>query len=139
MVLAQVRAGRPVTEVADGLEVSTATVFQWKKQDEIDRGETGGLSTTEAAELRSARQRITELSGLPKQGRGRANMINRAASEDLVNRNVERAGPNMSSKFEITAHQERGPRVLLCRRTVNSATSHPSGSKRRHRQSTTAA
>jgi putative transposase len=61
MVFAQVRPGRPVSEVAEGLEVSTATVFRWKKQDKIDRGEIAGLATGEAAERCAARKRIAEL------------------------------------------------------------------------------
>jgi transposase-like protein len=32
MVLAQVRAGRSVYDLAEGLEVSAATIFRWKKQ-----------------------------------------------------------------------------------------------------------
>lgn len=231
MILAQVRAGRPVREVVEGLAVSTATVFRWKKQDKIDRGETGGLTTGEAAELRAARHRIAELetelatvkraselfsegrvvrpkelypiveelgieghglkpacrilniassgffmwrhqppsdrairrawltdvivqiweqsrrtygwrrvqaeladaydhvvnkklvraimreqdiSGLPKRRRGRANMINRATSENLVNRDFERSGPNMLWMTDITEHLTREGRVFCC-------------------------
>lgn len=61
MVLVQVRAGRPVAELADELEVSEATIFRWKKQDQIDRGLRSGTSTDESSELRAARQRIAEL------------------------------------------------------------------------------
>ena len=53
MVLAQVRAGTPVREVADRLEVRTAAVVQWKEQDKIGSGKTAGLTTDEAAELRA--------------------------------------------------------------------------------------
>ena len=63
MVLAQVRAGRRVAELAAELEVSESTIHLWKTQDEIDRGERVGVSTGESAELRAARQRI-----LPGQG-----------------------------------------------------------------------
>ena len=61
MVLAQVRAGRSVYDLADGLEVSAATIFRWKKQDKIDAGDAAGLSSQDAVELRDARLRITEL------------------------------------------------------------------------------
>lgn len=37
------------------------TVYTWRKQDQIDRGETPGLSSTEQAELRVARRRIAQL------------------------------------------------------------------------------
>jgi putative transposase len=61
MVLAQVRAGRSVYDLAEGLEVSAATIFRWKKQEQIDVGNTVGLSSQDAAELRTARSRIAEL------------------------------------------------------------------------------
>jgi len=61
MVLVQVRAGRPVAELAGELEVSEATIFRWKQQDRIDSGQASGLSSTESAELKAARRRIAEL------------------------------------------------------------------------------
>jgi transposase len=45
MVLVQVRAGRSVHDLAEGLEVSAATIFRWKKQDKIDAGDTAELSS----------------------------------------------------------------------------------------------
>ena len=61
MVLEQVRAGRLASELAGELEVCEATIHRWKARDEIDRGDRVGTSTGESAELRAARQRITEL------------------------------------------------------------------------------
>jgi putative transposase len=61
MVLAQIRAGRRGVELAEELEGSESTIHRWKTQDEIDRGQRVGVSTGESAELRAARQRITEL------------------------------------------------------------------------------
>lgn len=61
MVLAQVRSGRRVAELALELEVSESTIHRWKSQDEIDRGQRPGVSTGESAELRAARQRVAEL------------------------------------------------------------------------------
>ena len=61
MVLAQVRAGRPVAELANELEVSEATTFRWKQQDRIDAGAVPGMSSSESAELKAARRRIAEL------------------------------------------------------------------------------
>jgi hypothetical protein len=57
MVLVQVRAGRSVYDLAEGLEVSAATIFRWKKQDQIDAGAADGLSSQDGAELRAARAR----------------------------------------------------------------------------------
>ena len=60
-VLDLVAAGRSVTEVAEDLGISGACVYNWRKQDRIDRGEIPGLSTPERAELVAARRRINAL------------------------------------------------------------------------------
>jgi len=56
-----VRAGRPVSEIALLLDVSDQTIYAWRKQDLVDRGELPGLASSERAELAAARRRITEL------------------------------------------------------------------------------
>jgi transposase-like protein len=61
MVVEQVRSGRKAEEVAAGIGVSAATVYRWVRQDKIDSGELSGTPTVESAQLRAARQRITEL------------------------------------------------------------------------------
>lgn len=55
------RSGRSVAEVARLLEVSDASLYLWRRQDRIDRGEIAGVSSTEGAELATARRRIAEL------------------------------------------------------------------------------
>lgn len=60
-VLDLLAAGRSVTEVAEDLGISGACVYNWRKQDRIDRGELPGLSTPERAELVAARRRINAL------------------------------------------------------------------------------
>lgn len=54
-------AGRSVTEVADDLGISGACIYNWRKQDRIDRRELPGLSTPERAELATAGRRIHSL------------------------------------------------------------------------------
>lgn len=54
-------AGRSVASVAEDLGVSAQTIYNWRRQDAIDRGETGGLTSSEQAELKAARRRIVEL------------------------------------------------------------------------------
>ncbi|WP_395154250.1 hypothetical protein [Ilumatobacter sp.] len=39
MVLVQARAGRSMSDPAEGLDASAATIYRWKKQDEIDAGD----------------------------------------------------------------------------------------------------
>jgi len=46
-VLDLLAAGRSVTEVAEDLGISGACIYNWRKQDRIDRGELPGLSTPE--------------------------------------------------------------------------------------------
>lgn len=56
-----VAAGRPVVEVARLLEVSVHSLYAWRRQEQIDRGEAPGLSSAEREELRAARVRIRQL------------------------------------------------------------------------------
>lgn len=60
-VLDLLAAGRSVMEVAEDLGISGACIYNWRKQDRIDRGELPGLSTPERAELAVARRRINAL------------------------------------------------------------------------------
>jgi transposase-like protein len=57
-VLDLLAAGRSVTEVAEDLGISGACIYNWRKQDWIDRGDLPGLSSAERAELLAARLRI---------------------------------------------------------------------------------
>lgn len=43
------------------LDVSDQTIYNWRRQDRIDRGETPGLSSAEKGELATAKRRIREL------------------------------------------------------------------------------
>ena len=56
-----VAAGKPVADVARLLEVSDQSIYSWRRQELIDRGELPGLSSPEREELRVARRRIREL------------------------------------------------------------------------------
>ena len=56
-----VAAGKTVAEVARLLEVSDQSIYTWRRQDLVDRGELAGLSSAEREELRAARLRIREL------------------------------------------------------------------------------
>jgi transposase-like protein len=60
-VLELLEAGRKVGEVASDLGISDQTIYNWRRQDRIDRGIEAGLSTAEHAELAAARKRIREL------------------------------------------------------------------------------
>jgi putative transposase len=56
-----VRSGRTVAAVAADLGLAEATVYRWKAQDLIDRGERPGRSSVERGELAAANRRIREL------------------------------------------------------------------------------
>jgi transposase len=50
-----VAAGKTVAEVARLLEVSDQSIYTWRRQELIDRGELPGLSSSEREELRARR------------------------------------------------------------------------------------
>ena len=60
-VLNLLAAGRSVTGDAEDLGISGACIYNWRKQDRIDRGDLPGLSTPERAELANPRRRIHSL------------------------------------------------------------------------------
>lgn len=60
-VLDLVESGRRVAEVAADLGITDQTIYNWRRQDRIDRGLEAGLSSGERAELAAARRRIREL------------------------------------------------------------------------------
>lgn len=60
-VLDLLHEGRSVASVAHDLDLSDQTIYNWRRQDRIDRGLQPGLSTAENAELVKAKKRITEL------------------------------------------------------------------------------
>ena len=60
-VLDLLAAGKGVASIAHDLDLSDQTIYNWRRQDRIDRGLQPGLSTAENNELASARKRISDL------------------------------------------------------------------------------
>ena len=60
-VLDLLAEGRSVASVAHDLGVSDQAMYNWRRQDRIDRGEQPGLTSAEKAELAAAKKRIAEL------------------------------------------------------------------------------
>ncbi|WP_306370105.1 transposase [Nocardiopsis sp. CC223A] len=60
-VLDLVQAGRSVTDVAHDLDISTETIYAWRRQDRIDQSLIPGLTSTEKSELAAANKRIAAL------------------------------------------------------------------------------
>lgn len=54
-------AGKRVKVLSDELGVSEQTLYTWRRQARIDRGELPGLTTSERAELSAAKRRVREL------------------------------------------------------------------------------
>lgn len=60
-VLDLVASGRPVAQVAVELGISPQAIYTWRQQDQIDRGERSGLTSSDREELIVARRRIAQL------------------------------------------------------------------------------
>jgi transposase len=60
-VLDLVASGRPVAQVAAELGISAQAIYTWRQQDQIDRGERSGLTSSDREELIVARRRIAQL------------------------------------------------------------------------------
>ena len=55
------RSGTRVEQLAATFHMSEATIYNWLKQDRIDRGEEIGKTTDQQLELAAARRRIKQL------------------------------------------------------------------------------
>ncbi len=55
------RAGTRVKQLAVTFKMSNATIYNWLKQDRIDRGEAEGATTSQQLELAAAKRRIRQL------------------------------------------------------------------------------
>jgi transposase-like protein len=55
------RAGTKVKQLAMTFQMSDATIYNWLKQERIDRGEAEGKTTSQQLELGAARRRIRQL------------------------------------------------------------------------------
>jgi transposase-like protein len=55
------RAGTRVTQLAETFGMREATIYNWLRQERIDRGEEAGLQTDQALALAAAKRRIKQL------------------------------------------------------------------------------
>jgi len=60
-VVELVRAGTRVKQLAKTFGMTEATIYNWLKQDMIDRGGIAGLTTDQAIEPAAAKRRIRQL------------------------------------------------------------------------------
>lgn len=58
------RAGTKVAQLAATFGMTDATIYNWLKQEKVDRGELAGTTTDQALELAAARRRINRARGL---------------------------------------------------------------------------
>jgi transposase-like protein len=60
-VIELARAGTRVVQLAQTFGMTEATIYNWLRQERIDRGEQAGQTTDQALELAAAKRRIKEL------------------------------------------------------------------------------
>lgn len=60
-VIELARPGTKVKQLAETFRMSDATIYNWLKQDRIDRGEAEGATMSQQLELAAARRRIRQL------------------------------------------------------------------------------
>ena len=87
-VLDLLAAGRRVTDLARDLGISSQTIYVWRRQERIDRGEIPGLRSAERTELAAAKQRNRELEA--------ELAIHRLASELLAEHSDPKGGSRRS-------------------------------------------
>jgi transposase-like protein len=56
-----IASGRKVCDVARDLGISDQTVYNWRRQDRVDRGVEKGVTTAESAKLKAAKKKIAAL------------------------------------------------------------------------------
>lgn len=79
-VLDLLDAGRAVRDVARDLEISEQSIYTWRRQDRIDKGLVGGLTSAEKAELIAARKRVKDLETELKVARRAVELLREEAS-----------------------------------------------------------
>lgn len=62
-VLKLVESGKRVAELAKDLGISQQTIYEWRRQDRVDRGLEPGISPAVQEELAAAHKRVRELEG----------------------------------------------------------------------------
>ena len=60
-ILALSVAGRSAKDLAAEFGVGESTIYLWRSQDRVDRGETAGVTSTQADEIKSLEARVAEL------------------------------------------------------------------------------
>ena len=87
-VLDLLAGGHRPTDLARDLGISSQTIYVWRRQERIERGEIPGLTSVERTELAAAKQRIRELEA--------ELAIHRRASELLAERSDPKGGSRRS-------------------------------------------
>jgi transposase-like protein len=60
-VIELARSGTKVKQLAATFQMSEVTIYNWLKQERIDRGEAEGATTSQQLELAAAKRRIRQL------------------------------------------------------------------------------
>ena len=100
-----VAAGKTVAEVARLLEVSDQSIYTWRRQEQVDRGELPGLSSAEREELRAARRRIRELETELAVHRRAAELLKESVHRTRGTARCPRNRGNSNSRVRLPLHR----------------------------------
>ena len=76
----------PIAEVAKRHGISDQTIYVWRRQERVDRGEELGLTSTARTELAAARRRISELETELAVHRRAAELLKESTDPKVVSR-----------------------------------------------------
>lgn len=105
-VIELARSGTKVARLAETFGMSDAAIYNWLKQERIDRGEVEGTSTEQALELAAAKRRIKQLETELAVSQGQARSA-ACPAPDLAGRRDRRRPQGLRGHLRLPARDSR--------------------------------
>ncbi len=102
-VLDLLAEGRSVASVAHDLDVSDQTIYNWRRQDLVDRGLQDGLTTAETGELAAAKKRIAELETELAIAQRAVDLLKEETGHCCIERSLECLAANLAAQLHSTS------------------------------------